>query len=231
MTRLNHENVVKHSEWFEQMMPCFSGSELRFFLVMEYCKDGSLEDFLIEHGLRSIDLKLVVPWIRQIVNALVYIHRLFVIHRDIKTDNILLDDNKKTAKLADFGFVKQVDISRNYTASIQGTLAYMALEIIEGRKYDTAVDIWAFGIVILQLLLGMTQKMIPDVRGGLAKDSNFVKHLLFNSPSLELNERRLKNDDYLKLATLCCDCLRLEPEDRPTALEMLDILNNFYSDS
>lgn len=95
---------------------------------MECCKDGSMEDQINkqkEKGEPFAD-ELLLSWIRQTANSFKYLHDKGMIHRDIKTDNILLTNEAKTIKLCDFGFTKKTD--DQLTATVLGTVVYMAPE-------------------------------------------------------------------------------------------------------
>ena len=88
----------------------------------------------------------------------------------------------------------------------------MAPEIISNKKYDSAVDLWSLGIVILQLLLMIPQNKVVDVRVKLIKDPDYVKKLL-----AEFDE---------KIAAICVSCLKIDPVERPTATEIITFIKD-----
>jgi|688.fasta_scaffold341276_1 serine/threonine protein kinase len=85
---------------------------------------------------------------------MLYLHENRVLHRDLKPQNILLQDDK--IKLCDFGFAKKMSASTNFLRSIKGTPLYIAPEILQSKPYTHKVDIWSFGIILYELAYGKT---------------------------------------------------------------------------
>lgn len=90
---------------------------------------------------------------REAAKGLEYLHFSHRIHRDIKSDNILVDVDG-TVKLADFGFAANMTQERSKFNSVVGTPYWMAPELIKGKKYDGKVDVWSLGITALELADG-----------------------------------------------------------------------------
>ena len=87
------------------------------------------------------------------MSALYYLHSNRILHRDIKPQNILLDNDGR-AKLCDFGFARNLGLNTFVLTSIKGTPLYMAPELIEEKPYDETADIWSLGCIVYELLVG-----------------------------------------------------------------------------
>ncbi|KAF0705526.1 Aste57867_7024 [Aphanomyces stellatus] len=116
--------------------------------VMEFMNGGDLRDFLANHSAVEFPWTEKVVHIQSIVEALVYLHSLNIIHRDLKSRNILLDSTKGT-KLTDFGVSKE-DMEATMTMGV-GTFRWMAPEVIKNHNYTVASDIYSLGMVISEL--------------------------------------------------------------------------------
>jgi len=114
------------------------------FIVMEYVAGGLLFDLCQTMGAMGEDAGRF--FMSQLVASLDYMHNLRCVHRDLKLENILVDD-MLNLKIADFGFAcyKSIDQLKSY----RGTMTYMAPEIKEGKTYDgTQVDLFSVGVII-----------------------------------------------------------------------------------
>lgn len=123
------------------------------YLVMELLEGGSLSQQLRAGG--GLPLPRAVKLVDQVAQALDYAHGRGIIHRDLKPDNILLD-NFGNAFLTDFGIAKLVRETKRYTVTghVMGTASYMAPEQWEGSNITGAVDIYALGITLYEMLTG-----------------------------------------------------------------------------
>jgi len=121
------------------------------FIVMEYVAGGLLFDLCQTMGAMGEDAGRF--FMSQLVASLDYMHNLRCVHRDLKLENILVDD-KLNLKIADFGFAcyKSIDQLKSY----RGTMTYMAPEIKEGKVYDgTQVDLFSVGVIIFIIVQGI----------------------------------------------------------------------------
>jgi serine/threonine protein kinase len=138
---LTHENVIAFYDYGEE-----AG---RPFLVTEYFEGETLREAL--RGGRAGDLRKRLLIARQVAKALEYVHSQRIIHRDVKPDNIRIDASGNI-KLMDFGVAKSGDLSLTASGFTVGTPYYMAPEQIRGAKATHFVDIYAFGIVLFELI-------------------------------------------------------------------------------
>jgi hypothetical protein len=159
MIKFQHQNIV-------QYLGCQKGPKpTEFYIFMENMPGGSLEDLLKKTGAPLRDT--VRSYTRQLVTALQYLHGNGILHRDIKSGNILLDQSLKVVKLADFGtsivdmadFNKEAKVGGKHGAIFGFTAPFCPPEVINGkwsiREGDPSyltVDIWALGCVVLQMI-------------------------------------------------------------------------------
>ena len=126
------------------------------YIVMEYVKGGDLQQYFAARDFRPMPLELVRSITLQIANALVYLRKQRIIHRDIKLENILLSNftEQCKAKLIDFGLAETLH-SQAKTGSRAGTMGYVAPEILAGGLYDLSVDVWSLGCLLYVMLTMM----------------------------------------------------------------------------
>ena len=141
---LHHPNIV-------QIYDFSVTDDGLYYMVMQYINGLSFEEYL---ELENAPLSLVKAYqfFRQVAVALQFAHRQGTIHRDVKPANIMLD-TRENAYLSDFGLAKIVGMSIQTQSGFgPGTPDYMAPEQIEGRKITAAVDIYALGVILYQML-------------------------------------------------------------------------------
>lgn len=119
-------------------------------IVSEYAPDGSLSKWIEEHDGRAPFIESAVEMTQGILAGLEHLHRRGVIHRDIKPDNILLQN--ETPLLADFGIARVLKVSTKSTMTT-GTPAYMSPEAFDGKRSEQT-DIWSVGVILYQMLSG-----------------------------------------------------------------------------
>ena len=148
---LRHPNIV-------QYLGCSSSADyLNIFL--EYVPGGSVQTMLNSYG--ALPEPLVRSFVRQILTGLSYLHNRDIIHRDIKGANILVD-NKGTIKISDFGISKKLEASNilngannsKHRPSLQGSVFWMAPEVVKQTSYTRKADIWSLGCLVVEMMTG-----------------------------------------------------------------------------
>jgi serine/threonine-protein kinase len=123
----------------------------RLVLVSEYAEDGSLTNWLKEHGGRAPGLEEAVETAEGILDGLAYLHAKNIIHRDLKPDNIMLQGGRP--RLTDFGLAR--DLNAYNSSMVAGTPLYMAPEAFD-KERTAQVDIWSAGVILYEMLTGQT---------------------------------------------------------------------------
>ena len=134
-------------------------TEDKFNIFLEYVPGGSVAAMLNSYG--KLKEPLIRNFVRQILNGLSYLHSRDIIHRDIKGANVLVD-NKGNIKISDFGISKRVEVSnlsnpaKGHTnrSSLQGSVFWMAPEVVKQTSYTRKADIWSLGCLIVEMFTG-----------------------------------------------------------------------------
>ncbi|XP_055602513.1 mitogen-activated protein kinase kinase kinase 13 isoform X2 [Uranotaenia lowii] len=143
LRKLNHENIVKFKGVCTQA-PVFC-------IIMEFCPFGPLHQILAQ-GSDIISPQRLMSWSQQIALGMQYLHSHKIIHRDLKSPNILIGKGE-IIKISDFGTSREWnEISTKM--SFAGTVAWMAPEVIRNEPCNEKVDIWSYGVVLWELLTG-----------------------------------------------------------------------------
>lgn len=122
-------------------------------IFLEYVPGGSVSTMLANYG--TFEPSLVRSFVRQILDGLDYLHKQNIIHRDIKGANILVD-NKGSVKISDFGISKKIEAEflTSNRVSLQGSVFWMAPEVVKQTSYTSKADIWSLGCLIIEMLTG-----------------------------------------------------------------------------
>ncbi|KAI3968003.1 hypothetical protein MKW92_014956 [Papaver armeniacum] len=119
-------------------------------VVVEYLAGGALKTYLIKNRRRKLAFKVVVQLALDLARGLSYLHSQKVVHRDVKTENMLLDKTR-TVKIADFGVARVEAQNPNDMTGETGTLGYMAPEVLNGNPYNRKCDVYSFGICLWEI--------------------------------------------------------------------------------
>ncbi|KFK38273.1 hypothetical protein AALP_AA3G093000 [Arabis alpina] len=220
--RLSHKNLVNLQGW------CKHKNDL--LLVYDYIPNGSLDSLLYETPRRN---GVILPWdvrfeiIKGIASGLLYLHEEWeqiVIHRDVKASNVLVDADM-SAKLGDFGLARLYERGTlTQTTKVVGTLGYMAPELTRNGKGSTASDVFAFGVLLLEIVSG---KRPTDTENFFLADWVMDFHtnggiLRAVDPKLGSNFNGREAKLALVVGLLCC---HQKPTSRPTMRIVLRYLN------
>lgn len=211
LRKLNHPRIVSLKGFYED--------EEFYYLLMEFVSGGDLMDFVAAHGSVGEDAGREIT--RQVLEGVKYIHSQGISHRDLKPDNILIEqDDPVLVKITDFGLAK-VQGNGTFMKTFCGTLAYVAPEVIAGKnneenekrnEYSSLVDMWSMGCLVYVILTG---------------------HLPFSGSTQEQLYKQIKNGSYhegplkdFRISDEARDfidtLLQVNPNARPTAQKALD---------
>jgi mitogen-activated protein kinase kinase kinase len=215
LRELKHENIVQYLG--------SNSDENHLNIFLEYVAGGSVATMLVNYG--SLGETLIANFVRQILKGLNYLHSKDIIHRDIKGANILVD-NKGTVKISDFGISKRVEASSllqhphqqlkrgGPRVSLQGSVFWMAPEVVRQTAYTKKADIWSLGCLIVEMFTGShphpncTQLQAIFKIGASGNNADNARPDLPDQASEEAKE-------FLKRT------FEIEHEKRPTAEELM----------
>uniref|UniRef100_A0A674BYB5 Mitogen-activated protein kinase kinase kinase n=1 Tax=Salmo trutta TaxID=8032 RepID=A0A674BYB5_SALTR len=197
LRKLKHPNIITFKGICTQA-PCYC-------ILMEYCAQGQLYEVL--RAGRKITPSLLIDWAMGIAGGMNYLHLHKIIHRDLKSPNMLItyDD---AVKISDFGTSKEMS-DKSTKMSFAGTVAWMAPEVIRNEPVSEKVDIWSFGVVLWEMLTG--EVPYKDV------DSSAIIWGVGNN-SLNLPVPESCPDGFKILLRQCWSC---KPRNRPSFRQIL----------
>ncbi|MEB6035579.1 Stk1 family PASTA domain-containing Ser/Thr kinase [Staphylococcus pseudoxylosus] len=144
LTQLSHNNIVNVFDVTED--------DENFYLVMEYIEGLTLSEYIQKN--HPLDVDTILNFINQIINGIKHAHDTKIVHRDIKPQNILVDENQ-TLKILDFGIAKALsETTMTETNHVLGTVQYLSPEQARGDITDNGTDIYSMGVVLYEMLIG-----------------------------------------------------------------------------
>jgi len=210
LRKLNHPNIVKVLASVEE-----AG---HYYIVMEYVSGGALDDLLQETPQLPVDRVLDIAL--DLADALTRAHRLKIIHRDIKPANVLVREDGSPL-LTDFGVARIGNTTRmTEVGVVVGTLAYLPPEALRGEAVDERLDIWAFGVMLYEMVAGI-HPFYSEATGALLMN-------ILNQPAPDLFHYR--SDIPWTLMGLIYWMLEKDPAARPVSVRLIGaMLENIMS--
>lgn len=180
-------------------------------VVVEYLAGGTLKNFLIRHIRKKLTFKAVMQLALDLSRGLSYLHSQSIIHRDVKSENMLLD-KKMNLKIADFGVARVEAQNPKDMTGETGTLGYMAPEVLGGKPYNRKCDVYSFGICLWETYccdMPYADLSFAEMTSAVVKQ-NLRPEIPKCCPSA--------------LATVMKKCWDANPDKRPTMEEVVHML-------
>ena len=228
MQELKHRNIVTFFGCYEL--------DMNLYIVMEFMDRNNLTAILEFYPNIQMSENHIAYVCKETNEALRYVHSFHRIHRDIKSDNILINHNGDV-KLADFGVSAQLTKTKSKRNTIVGTPYWMAPEVIKGKDYDCVIDIWSLGIMCREMMEGyppymddpplralfqISTKGVPKITTG-----NWSKTILdYVDGCLMINpQARLSSETSLKSPFFGIACSKQEFADFVSEVEQFALQN------
>ncbi|XP_030444789.2 MDIS1-interacting receptor like kinase 2-like [Syzygium oleosum] len=218
LTEVRHRSIIK--------LYGFCLHERCMFLVYEYMERGSLF-CVLRDDYEAVELdwskRLKIVW--DIAHALSYLHHDCarpIIHRDISSNNILLD-NKMQAFLSDFGMARLMEpnFSSNLTANIVGTHGYIAPELAYTLVVNEKCDVYSFGVVAIETIMGEHPSEIILMLSTLFREDIMLHQIL--DPRLPIPRENSVARSIVLVISLALACLSSDPKSRPTMKQVSEV--------
>ncbi|XP_071706507.1 L-type lectin-domain containing receptor kinase VII.1 [Rutidosis leptorrhynchoides] len=221
--RLKHKNLVGLRGWCKKE----KGS---LILVYDYMENGSLDKLLFDSkdGIKILNFDVRMKILKDVANGIFYLHEGWeskVLHRDIKSSNVLLD-KEMNAKLGDFGLARMHQHGQVATTTrVVGTAGYLAPEVIRTGRASTQTDVFSFGILILEVMCGKR-----PIKEGSIPLVNWVTEMMQNDKLVYAVDERLTGTDGLDpeevemVLHMGLLCAHPDAKSRPTMRQVVKAL-------
>lgn len=204
LQRLNHPHIVRFKDWFE--------SRDKYYIVTQLATGGELFDRICDLG--KFTEKDAVFTLRQILDALKYLHDLDIVHRDLKPENLLYLTPAQDSQmvLADFGIAKSLDSPNQKLTSRAGSFGYAAPEVLRGTGHGKPCDIWSLGVITYTILSGYSPFRSETI-------DEFLDEV--SDPNFLVFHERYWHSISPQAKQFIASMLDTDPERRPTVDQLL----------
>ena len=202
LKKIHHPNIVK--------LFCVIETERQIFIIMEYIKGNELFQYILMK--KKLEEEEACYYFLQIINCIDYLNKLKISHRDLKAENIIIEQNTKEIRLIDFG-LSNIYENNQLLSTACGSPVYAAPEMLEGKLYKgSTVDLWSAGIVLYYMLCGnfpfedisndkLYKKILKgkfDIPKFLSKNvKDLINRILVVNPQKRINIKDIKKHPWV----------------------------------
>ena len=202
LKQLSHPNILK----YYQTDIDFENNEV--YILVEYLAGGNLQSYIAQF--HPLPERVIMRISKDVITALKYLHSQNIVHRDLKSANVLIAAENRAVKISDFG-LSRVAQSKQSNAESAGSPYWMAPEMLNNTGHGFPADIWSMGCTLIEMITGQ-----PPWSGKCKNTEQLVKYLNNSENTLEIPKCSNELREVISM------CLKRIPKERPTAKELLD---------